>query len=88
MLFPPFFFFPFIFLISFPSFFFLSFILSFPTHSPPAPPEPPVATKPTDPSNEESYKEYMRIRYEHEGWENQVLLLARRLRAQAQQQGQ
>lgn len=49
------------------------------------PPEPPAAVKPSNPSDEAAYKEFMRVRYEHEAWENQTLLLARKLRIQAAQ---
>ena len=37
---------------------------------------------------EEAYKEYMRTKYEHECWENQMILLSRKMRAQAQASGQ
>lgn len=37
---------------------------------------------------EEAYKEYMRTKYEHECWENQMILLSRKMRAQAQAAGQ
>eukprot|EP01105_Mastigella_eilhardi_P020966 TRINITY_DN5036_c0_g1_i2.p1 TRINITY_DN5036_c0_g1~~TRINITY_DN5036_c0_g1_i2.p1 ORF type:complete len:121 (-),score=41.72 TRINITY_DN5036_c0_g1_i2:46-408(-) len=46
------------------------------------PAEPPPAVLPPG-ASQEQYKEYMRVKYEHEAWENQVLLLSRRLRAQA-----
>eukprot|EP00727_Mastigamoeba_balamuthi_P011184 m51a1_g6689 hypothetical protein (101) ;mRNA; r:59270-59851 len=48
------------------------------------PPEPPKAILKDNPS-ESDYKAFMKVKYEHEAWENQMLLLARKLRAQAAQ---
>jgi len=51
------------------------------------PPEPPKAVFQPG-SSEEQYKEYMRVKYEHERWENQMILLSRKMRAEAQAAGQ
>jgi len=48
------------------------------------PPEPPVAVF-TPGGDEAAYKEYMRVKYEHECWENQIILLSRKMRAAAEQ---
>ena len=49
------------------------------------PPEPKVPQLPPNPT-EQQYKQFMIDRFEHEGWENQIILLARKLRAEAQGQ--
>jgi len=46
-------------------------------------PEPPVAVF-TPGGDEAAYKEYMRAKYEHECWENEIILLSRKLRAAAE----
>ena len=48
------------------------------------PPEPKVPVLPPN-ATEQQYKQFMIDRYEHEGWENSIILLARRLRAESQQ---
>jgi len=49
---------------------------------PPAPPKPTFRPGGT----EEEYKQYMVAKYDYETWENSIILLARKLRNQAQQQ--
>ncbi|KAL7716929.1 Solute carrier organic anion transporter family [Entamoeba marina] len=46
------------------------------------PPEPKVPQLPANPT-EQQYKQFMIDRFEHEGWENQIILLARKLRAES-----
>ena len=36
-------------------------------------------------TTEAAYKEFMRVKYEHECWENQIILLSRKMRAAAEQ---
>lgn len=43
-------------------------------------PEPPKAVLPPG-ATAEQYKDFMRQKYEHENWENELLLMARRMRA-------
>jgi len=50
---------------------------------PPAPPKP--AFRPG--GSEDEYKKYMVEKYEFEAWENQVILLGRKLRQQSQAVG-
>ncbi|BFU18811.1 hypothetical protein EHI8A_063990 [Entamoeba histolytica HM-1:IMSS-B] len=47
------------------------------------PPEPKIPQLPPNPT-EQQYKQFMIDRFEHEGWENQIILLARKLRAENQ----
>ena len=47
------------------------------------PAEPPQAVV-VPGMSEQEYKIYMRVKYEHEAWENQIILLSRKMRAQAQ----
>lgn len=51
---------------------------------PPCPPKPTFSPGGT----ENEYKRYMLAKYDYEAWENNLILLSRRLRTQAQQQGQ
>jgi len=51
---------------------------------PPSPEKPPAKFEGKSP---EDYKEYMRIRYEYEQWENGVIVLARKMQRESAAQG-